>query len=64
MTMTNPNDLLQAEAELLKSGLALEEQGLKLLFAEMQALTTLIPGQTATLPTEAEIEEGFDNMPV
>ncbi len=64
MTMTNSKDLLQAEADLLKSGLALEEQGLRLLFAEMQALTTLIPGQITTLPTEAEVEEGFDNMPV
>jgi hypothetical protein len=64
MTITSPKDLLQAETELLKSGLAIEEQGLRLLFAEMQALTTLIPGQATPLPTEAEIEEGFDNMPV
>jgi hypothetical protein len=64
MTMTNPTDLIHVEAELLKSGIALEEQGLKLLFAEMQALTALIPGQMATLPTEDETEEGFDNMPV
>ena len=62
--MTNAKDLLQSEADLLKAGLALEEQGLKLLLAEMQALTTLIPGKAATLPTETEIEEGFDNMPV
>ena len=62
--MTNAKDLLQSEADLLKAGIAVEEQGLKLLLAEMQALTTLIPGRSATLPTDAETEEGFDNMPV
>lgn len=64
MTKGDPMDLIQVETDLIKAGIALEEQGLKLLLAEMQALASLIPGQTATLPTEAETEAGFDNMPV
>lgn len=64
MTKIDPMDLIQAETDLMKAGLALEEQRLKLLLAEMRALTTLIPGQEIKLPTEAETEEGFDNMPV
>lgn len=64
MTRIDPMDMIQAETDLMKAGLTLEAQGLKLLLAEMQALTTLIPGQEIKLPTEAETEEGFDNMPV
>lgn len=64
MNGMNPMDLIQVETDLMKAGLALEEQGLKMLLAEMQALTTLIPGQPTALPTEAETEDGFDNMPV
>lgn len=64
MTEIDPMDLIKVETDLIKAGLALEEQALKLLLAEMQALTALIPGQATKLPSEAETEEGFDNMPV
>lgn len=56
------------------TGLALAEQamGLKLLLAEMQALTTLMPGAAAASPdgtleaarNEEQIESDFDNMPI
>lgn len=62
--MTDLNAILQTEIDLMRASLALEEQGLKLLLAEMQALTALIPGVAAPLPTAAETEDGFDNMPV
>jgi hypothetical protein len=59
--------LLQDEADLITAGVALQTEGLKLLLAEMQALAALLPhglpGPTAP-ETSAEIEEGFDNMPV
>lgn len=46
--------------------------GLGVLLAEMQALLQVLPGQTAPMIdprppvglTDAEIEAGFDNMPV
>lgn len=43
------------------------EIGLRVLLAEMQALAALLPAvgtEHAHLPTDAEIEDGFDNMPV
>jgi hypothetical protein len=65
MTKKNPAiDLIQQEAELIKAGTELQEQGLDLLVAEMHALASLIPGMPAPQHTEAETEEGFDNMPV
>ncbi|MBA3911514.1 MAG: hypothetical protein C0524_16960 [Rhodobacter sp.] len=57
-------DLIKQEAELLQTGLALQEQGLQLLLAEMHALAAMMPGSEAAHPTEAETEESFDNMPV
>jgi hypothetical protein len=43
-------------------------QSLPGLFEEMQALLAVMPGAVvdrgATLPTEEEVEEMFDNMPV
>ena len=64
MTKIDPMDLIQIETDLMQAALTLEAQGLKLLLAEMQALATLIPGQATNLPTEAETEDSFDNMPV
>jgi hypothetical protein len=48
----------------IETGLALQEQSLRLLMAEMQALVAMMPGTGLTHPTEAETEDGFDNMPV
>jgi len=39
-----------------------QTMGLQLLAAEMQALACILPGHTA--PSEDEIEDDFDNMPV
>lgn len=46
-----------------------EMPGLSLLKAELEALSILMPGLEVVLPghvppTETEVEEGFDNMPV
>ncbi|MCX7289044.1 MAG: hypothetical protein NTW20_16250 [Rhodobacterales bacterium] len=65
--MTKPNlvaDVFRQEADLIKAGTQLQEQGLDLLIAEMRALAAILPGVAAPLATEAETEEGFDNMPV
>lgn len=64
VTPTTPADLLREEAELLAAATLLQQQGLDLLLAEMHALAALIPGTEKPLPTDAEVEEGFDNMPV
>jgi hypothetical protein len=52
------------EPDLLVTGIELQHQGLALLLAEMHALAALMPGETVHHPTEAEVEESFDNMPV
>lgn len=59
-----PGDLVRGEAELLAAGLELQHQGLELLLAEMRALAALMPGEDSRLPTDAEVEAGFDNMPI
>lgn len=64
MTDRTPADLIRDEAELLASGIKLQNQSLELLLAEMRALAALLPGQDSHLPTDAEIEAGFDNMPI
>jgi hypothetical protein len=64
MTAKTPKDLIREETELLEAGIELQHQGLELLLAEMRALSALIPGEDSRLPTDAEIEAGFDNMPV
>jgi hypothetical protein len=68
MTARNVTDLLQAEAELVSSGLDLQAQALTLLLAEMRALSEALPGAAHAAPsraeTDAEIEADFDNMPV
>lgn len=64
MTARKPADLIRDEAELLAAGMELQQQGLELLLAEMRALAVLMPGEEGHLPTDAEVEEGFDNVPV
>ena len=64
MTSRKPTDLIRNEAELLAAGIKLQHQGLELLLAEMRALAALMPGEDSRLPTDAEIEAGFDNMPI
>jgi hypothetical protein len=58
-----PPDLIQQEADLLEAGLSLQTEGLKLLLAEMRALSALIPHQ-ADPPSDSEVEAGFDNLPI
>lgn len=64
MTHRKPADLIRDEAELIAAGVGFQQQGLDLLLAEMRALAVLMPGEATHLPTDAEIEAGFDNMPV
>lgn len=64
MIARKPNDLIREETELLAAGMELQHQGLELLLAEMRALAALMPGEDSSHPTDAEIEAGFDNMPV
>lgn len=64
MTARASKDLGRAEAVVLEAGAALQEEGLRLLFAEIRALQAMIPVGERELPSEAEIEQGFDNMPV
>ena len=64
MSARKPADLIRTEADLLAAGIELQQQGLDLLLAEMRALAPLMPGEDSRLPTDAEIEAGFDNMPV
>ena len=55
---------MRSEADLLAAGFELQHQGLELLLAEMRALAVLMPGEDSRLPTDAEVEAGFDNMPI
>jgi hypothetical protein len=64
MTIRKPADLIRDEADLLAAGVKLQTQGLELLLAEMRALASLMPGEDSRLPTDAEVEAGFDNMPI
>jgi hypothetical protein len=63
-TPLNPADLIREETELLAAGLELQQQGLELLLAEMRALANILPVEDSRLPTDAEVEAGFDNMPI
>lgn len=63
MPTAAPPDLIQQEADLLEAGLSLQTEGLKLLLAEMRALSALIPHQ-GDPASEAEVEAGFDNLPI
>ncbi len=64
MIARQPTDLIRDEAKLLAANIELQHQGLELLLAEMRALAALMPGDHPDQPTDAEIEAGFDNMPV
>lgn len=64
MTASKPTDMIRDEADLMAASIKMQHQGLKLLLAEMRALSALMPGADPRLPTDAEIEAGFDNMPV
>lgn len=68
MTARRPADPARRDANpqaaLVTSGLEMQQRGLELLFAEMQALAALLPGTDSRLPTDAEIEAEFDNLPV
>lgn len=55
---------VRGEADLLAAGFQMQHQGLDLLLAEMRALAALMPGEDSRLPTDSEIEAGFDNMPI
>lgn len=57
-------DLIRDEADLLAAGITMQQKSLELLLAEMRALAAMIPGVDTTLPTDAEVEAGFDNMPI
>lgn len=64
MTYPTPADLLLQEARLIAAGMKVQEQGLDLLLAEMRALAAILPGAAGDMPSDAEIESSFDNMPV
>ena len=68
-------DIARVAGEMTAAAMAGQAAGLNLLFSEMQALMQMMPGATAQVAppagdeagrraTEAEIEAGFDNMPV
>ncbi len=56
----------EAETEMVAATVALQEQGLDLLRAGMEALKGVMEGAARATepPSEAEVEAGFDNMPV
>lgn len=64
MTPHHHTESLRHEAEMIEAGIAVQDQGLRMLLAEMRALAQLMPGRAEHHQTEAEIEEQFDNMPV
>ncbi len=76
MKKTDPTSVMMDMASgLAEATAAAQKAGLEVLQAELQAMTTLIPGlapsqkDEATLEAErrardAAVEEGFDNMPV
>lgn len=64
MKHQKPAGPIRGEADLLATGFRLQHQGLDLLLAEMRALAALMPGEDSRLPTDAEVEAGFDNMPI
>lgn len=55
-------------AEITEAAISGQAAGLRLLHAEMQALTQVLPGRAAkeagAAATDAETEAEFDNMPV
>ncbi len=65
---TGLDTMAHLAGEMTEAAMIGQAAGLRLLFAEMQALTQMMPGGAATdadhLTTGAEIEADFDNMPV
>lgn len=64
MPERHPIDATPNVSEVFAVGLALQDQSLALLRAEVKALATLLPCHIAPHPTEAETEAEQDNMPV
>lgn len=65
-TETAMEQMAHLAGEMTEAAVAGQAAGLRLLAAEMQALTQLMPGFPGADhgPTDAEIEADFDNMPV
>lgn len=64
---TPAEQMAELAAEMTDVMVAGQTAGLRILAAEMQALTQLMPGLAHPAgegPTDAEIEAEFDNMPV
>lgn len=69
---TETNPLAELTGGMAQLALAEQAMGLKLLLAEMQALTSLIPGaifagqqgSPESARDDEQIESDFDNMPV
>jgi hypothetical protein len=64
---TPAEQMAELAAEMTEVMVAGQTAGLRILAAEMQALTQLMPGLAHPAgegPTDAEIEAEFDNMPV
>lgn len=68
-------DIARVAGEMTAAAMAGQVAGLNLLFTEMQALMQMMPGAPAQMTppagdeagrrtAEAEVEAGFDNMPV
>ncbi|HMS93899.1 MAG TPA: hypothetical protein PKA03_01510 [Tabrizicola sp.] len=53
-----------ADADLIGAGLKLQEDSLRLLLAEVKALQSMLALGEREIPTDAETEAGYDNMPV
>lgn len=66
--MTDKSNVTQLAAEMVEAAVTAPTIGLKVLLAEMQALSHVIPGGQETPEQRAEheaaVEADFDNMPV
>ena len=65
---TKLDTMAHLASEMTEAVMAGQATGLRLLFAEMEALTQVLPGHPLTeaerAAAEAETEAEFDNMPV
>lgn len=59
-------EMAKVAGEVTAAAIAGQAAGLGLLFAEMQALAQMMPGNSAQMPErdQAEVEADFDNMPI
>ena len=68
MSQPAPADLLRQQAALFDASLSVQRHGLAILQGEMRALAAWMPGQLGpsqgSAKADAEVEAGFDNMPV